>query len=171
VENTYINKSYRVFNIGAANNITAYSCELAFPMEQNVYIEAIDAILTLAEQSREVGELYHTGPIAVRFVRAADAFLSPQFGRNTCMAEIIVVKDTAGGLDLLHRCENVTYTYEGRPHWGQVNSLTGSNGLVRRLYPKLETWLAVRNKIDPIGTFTSPFSQRTGLSQISPSRR
>ena len=77
------------------------------------------------------------------------------------MAEIIVVKDTAGGLDLLHRCENVTYTYEGRPHWGQVNSLTGSNGLVRRLYPKLETWLAVRNKIDPIGTFTSPFSQRT----------
>jgi hypothetical protein len=163
VEKEYVNKSYKVFNIGAANNITAYSTELGFPMKNGVYMDGITMILALAEKAREVGNLYHSGPIALRFVRGTEIFLSPQYGGNTCMAEIIMVKATAGALDLLDRCENASYCYGARPHWGQINSLSGSNGFVSNLYSKFSDWLRVRRKLDPLGTFSSPFSKRAVL--------
>jgi FAD/FMN-containing dehydrogenase len=162
-DEAYIDKSYKVFNIGKGNNIDAYSAELALPMTHDVYIDAIDRILELAGQIAREGGIYQSGPIALRFVRGTDIFLSMQHGGNTCMAEIINVKDTSGALELMYRYEHEMYRFGGRPHWGQVNYISGSE--VHRLYPHLQDWLDIRAVLDPNGTFDSPFSWRVGLTR------
>jgi hypothetical protein len=162
VDEAYIDKSYKVFNIGRGNDIDAYSAELALPMAHDVYIDAIDCILELAAQIAREGSIYQSGPIALRFVRGTDIFLSMQQGGNTCMAEIINVKDTKGALELMYRYEHEMYRFGGRPHWGQVNYISGSE--VHRLYPHLQDWLDIRQILNANGTFDSPFSWRVGLT-------
>jgi D-arabinono-1,4-lactone oxidase/FAD binding domain len=161
----YTNVSYRVFNIGVANKIPAYSCEIGFPMKDNKYIDAVDHFLQLARRDQELGELYLTSPTALRFVKASPAYLSPQFGENTCMMEIIVQKGTKGGFQIFQRLENELYKFSGRPHWGQVNSLTGSNNFIAGMYPKYREWHDIYLQLNPKGTFDNPFSKRVGFCE------
>jgi choline dehydrogenase-like flavoprotein len=163
VDDAYIDKSYKVFNIGKANEIDSYSCELALPMINDTYIEAVDRMLEIAAQVAASGKVFQSGPIALRFVRGTDIFLSPQQGGNTCMVEIICVKDTAGALELMYRYEHEMYRFGGRPHWGQVNSISSYE--VHRFYPHLQEWLEVHKILNAKGTFDSPFSWRVGLSR------
>jgi choline dehydrogenase-like flavoprotein/FAD/FMN-containing dehydrogenase len=165
VDDAYINVSYKVFNIGAANDIDSYSCELAVPMEGFKYIDAVDRILLRAAEMATAGNIYQSGPIAMRFVKKSDFLLSMQQGGNTCMLELIGVKDTLGILEIFYRFEHDIYEIGGRPHWGQMNSVNGEE--VHRLYPFLQDWLKIRKQMDPQGTFNSPFSWRAGLNQTS----
>jgi hypothetical protein len=165
VETSYVNKSYNVFNIGAANNVASYSAEIGFPMTGGVYLDGIDNILNIAAAARADGNIIHSGPIAVRFVAGTEFLLSPQYGGNTAMAELIFVKDTIGWADLMYKYETGSYKFQGRPHWGQFNSMTGSKSMLASMYPRLDAWLQVRDQLNPDGTFDSPFSKRVGLGQ------
>lgn len=162
-DDAFINKSYKVFNIGKANNIPAFSSELALPMDDDLYIEAIDRILKVASDIAKSGNIYQSGAISLRFVKCTDIFLSPQQGHDTCMAEVICVKDTVGALELMFRYEHEMYNFCGRPHWGQVNSMTGYE--THRLYPRLQDWLEINAILNAKETFSSPFSFRVGLSK------
>lgn len=162
-DDEYINKSYKVFNIGKANEIEAYSAEIAFPMKNNIYISAVDKYLEIARQYQKVGKLYLLSPTALRFVKASDAFLSPQYGCDTCMMEIITVAGTQGAFALYERFENELYKLSGRPHWGQINSLTGSHNLVESMYPEYRKWIEVFRRLNSNGTFNNPFSKRVGF--------
>jgi hypothetical protein len=72
-----------------------------------------------------------------------------------------MLRRTQGGLELLAEYEDALYAREGRPHWGQINTLTP--GIVRDLYPGLEAWLAVHDTLNASGVFDSGFSKRVGL--------
>jgi hypothetical protein len=163
VDDEYSNISYKVFNIGVANEVGAYSAEIGFPIEKDRYISAIDRILELAREYESLGEVYLTSPMSLRFVKGSKAFLSPQYGYDTCMLEIIVVKDTQGSFEMMSRFENEMYDFSGRPHWGQVNTLTGSHNLVESMYPEYGKWLDVYHQLNKNGTFDSPFSKRVGF--------
>jgi hypothetical protein len=165
VDDSYLNKSYKVFNIGTANKITAYSAEIGFPLENDKYLEAVDRFLEIAKQLREVGLFYLTSPVALRFVKATNAFLSPQYGRDTCMVEIIVVKGTQGAFEMYDHFENELLKHAGRPHWGQVNRLNGSHGLIKSMYPMYDKWISIYNKLNKQGTFDNPFSRRVGFRE------
>ena len=167
VDDEYSNISYKVFNIGVANEVSAYSAEIGFPVEDGKYISAIDRILELTQEYEALGEVYLTSPMSLRFVKGSKAFLSPQYGYDTCMLEIIVVKDTQGSFEMMHRLENEMYKYSGRPHWGQVNTLTGSHNLIESMYPEYGKWLAVYRQLNKNGTFDSPFSKRVGFRKES----
>ncbi|MCG8606264.1 hypothetical protein MJD09_14925, partial [bacterium] len=52
-----------------------------------------------------------------------------------------------------------------RPHWGQINSLTGSNGFIKSMYPAYDKWMDVHNQLSTKGTFSGPFSERVGISK------
>jgi hypothetical protein len=82
-------------------------------------------------------------------------------GRRTMMIELIMLRRTQGGLELLADYEDALYACEGRPHWGQVNTLTAAR--VRSLYPGLDGWLAVHDRLNASGVFDSGFSKRAGL--------
>ena len=130
VNDDYVNISYRVFNIGAANYLPAYSCEIGVPADEPQLNLAVEKIVEVAARRRRLGNVFHSSPISLRFVKASDAYMSMMQGRDTVMVELIMATHTVGGMELLTAHENALYELGGRPHWGQVNSLTGSHGLV-----------------------------------------
>jgi hypothetical protein len=160
----YTNRSYRVFNIGTANYLPAYSSEIAVPVRGDEHVRAIEAVFEVARRHRELGEVYETSPIALRFVRRSPAYLSMMNGRDTMMIELIQMVRTKGGYELLAAYEDALYAHGGRPHWGQFNTLTGSHELLASMYPELPRWLSVRAQLDPEGMFDSPFAKRVGIS-------
>jgi L-gulono-1,4-lactone dehydrogenase len=159
-DNEYSGPSYKVLNIGAANLLPAYSSELAVPLAN--YEEAIDRLIAVAARHRALGRVYHTGLVSLRFVKASPAYLSMMHGRDTMMIELIQATDTEGGYELLGAYEDALYDIGGRPHWGQVNTLTGP---LDRMYPEFDRWLAVHDELNASGVFDSPFSKRVGISR------
>jgi len=80
------------------------------------------------------------------------------------MVELIMATHTVGGMELLDAHENALYELGGRPHWGQINSLTGSHGLVESMYPRYADWQEIHAQLNASGVFDSPFSKRVGIS-------
>jgi FAD binding domain-containing protein/D-arabinono-1,4-lactone oxidase len=164
-DNEYSGPSYKVLNIGAANLLPAYSSEIAVPLADDAYLRAVDVLIDVAARHRRLGSIYHTGLVALRFVRASPAYLSMMHGRDTMMIELIQATQTEGGYELLGAYEDALYALGGRPHWGQVNTLTGSHDTLRRMYPEYDRWLAVHDELNGSGAFDSPFAKRVGISR------
>jgi L-gulono-1,4-lactone dehydrogenase len=161
----FTSDSYKVLNIGTANLLPAYSSEIGVPVdERGFHVQAVERIFEIADRHREVGSIYHTSPIALRFVRASRACLSMMEGRDTMMIELIQATRTEGGVELLGAYEEALYELEGRPHWGQVNWLTGGGQRVGSLYPRLGEWLDVQRELNRTGVFDGPLSRRTGIA-------
>ncbi len=158
----YTDRSYRVFNIGNANDVPAFGSEIAFPLES--YLEGVEQILKITAQRQELGQAYLTSPFSLRFVKASPAHLSMMNGSDTCMVELISIDRTLGGRELLQEIETKMYAFGGRPHWGLLNFLTGAGGLIASMYPLLPQWLAIRDQLDPAGLFSNAFSERCGLT-------
>jgi FAD binding domain-containing protein/D-arabinono-1,4-lactone oxidase len=160
------NVSYKVLNIGNANLLHAYSAEIGVPVDDaGTHVRAVELIFEIARRHREVGEVFHSSAMSLRFVRESPAFASMMHGRDTMMIELIQLTHTEGGMELLADYEEQLYRLDGRPHWGQVNTLTGSNGLMREMYERWDDWLAVHARFNASGVFDSPFSKRVGISE------
>jgi FAD/FMN-containing dehydrogenase len=159
----YTNASYLVYNIGSANNLRAYSAEMAVPTAGDRHIDAVDTVITTAERYRKEGSIYHTSPIAMRFVAPSRALMSMMYARETMTIELIQLVDTDGGVEILAAHQEELASLEVRPHWGQINTLAGAGELQAR-YPQFGAWQAIRHQLDPDGVFASPFSKRVGLT-------
>jgi FAD/FMN-containing dehydrogenase len=164
VKDSYEEVSYKVLNIGAANVLPAYSAEIGVPMDGR-HVEAVDRIIEVAAERRSLGDVYQSSPLSLRFVKASPAHMSMMHGRDTMMIELIQLTRTEGGYELLAAYEEALYELGGRPHWGQVNTLTGSHGLVASMYPRYGDWLDVRRRLDAGGVFDSTFTKRVGISE------
>ncbi|HXS48141.1 MAG TPA: D-arabinono-1,4-lactone oxidase [Solirubrobacterales bacterium] len=160
---SFVNKSYRVLNIGAANYLPALSSEIGVPVdERNFHLRAVDEIVAVAARHRDLGQAYQSAPISLRFVHSTDAFMSMMQGRTTMMIELIMQTHTQGGTELMAAYEDRLYALEGRPHWGQINTLTRDR--VAELYPQFANWLEVHDELNSSGVFDGPFSKRLGIS-------
>jgi FAD/FMN-containing dehydrogenase len=166
----YVDRSYRVFNIGAANDAPAYGSEIAFATgtgtagdgATGTHLNAVERILQLAADAQSVGKAFLTSPFSLRFVKASPAFMSMMYDADTCMVEFPMLDNSVGGKELLRRIEREMYAFGGRPHWGLLNFVGGV--LIQSMYPKYETWLSVRRQLDPNGMFDGPFTDRCGIS-------
>src|SRR4029078_299020 len=103
----YIDRSYYVFNIGAANDVPAYGSEIGFTMDR--YQAAVERIFEIAAQRQQVGQAYLTAPLSLRFVKASKAYMSMMYGADTCMLEFPMLKDAIGGRELLQEIETDMY--------------------------------------------------------------
>ncbi len=161
----YTSASYKVLNIGTANLLPAYSAEIALPIDDDQsHIRAVERILEVAERHARLGSVYHTSPIALRFVRASDAYMSMMEGRDTMMIELIQMTGTEGGVELLAVYEEALDELGARPHWGQLNNLTPDR--VRSSYPHFGDWLDVQRQLNRTGVFDSPFARRVGIEKV-----
>jgi len=156
----YSNISYKVFNIGQANALPAYSMELGVAVDGR-HIEAVDRILQIAEERKREG-LYHTSPFSLRFVAPSQAYASMMHGQSTMMIELIMVADSRGGMKLLEGYETALADLSVRPHWGQINFLGPGGADV--LYPRWQSWLAAEHEYNESGVFDSPFTKRLGIA-------
>jgi hypothetical protein len=163
VKDEYDEVSFKVFNIGNANLVPAYSSEIGIPMDGR-HIEAVERVFEVADRQRRVGDVYQSSPIALRFVKASPAYASMMYGADTMMIELIQLRGNEGGYEMLAAYEEALYDLGGRPHWGQVNTLTGSHGLVSSMYPRWQDWLRVHRQMNATGVFDSPFSKRVGIA-------
>jgi L-gulonolactone oxidase len=116
--------------------------------------EAIDRVLELVER-RWLPILF---PLEVRFAAADDAFLSTAYGRETCYIAVHQYK----GMEFesyFRGVETIMDEYGGRPHWGKRHYQTAAT--LRDRYPDWDRFQAVRARLDPGGTFTNDYVQRT----------
>jgi hypothetical protein len=164
VKDEYDELSYKVFNIGNANLVPAYSAEIGIPMDGR-HIEAVERVFEVADRQRRLGKVYQSSPIALRFVKQSPAFVSMMHGHDTMMMELIQLRGNDGGFEMLGAYEEALYALGGRPHWGQVNTLTGSHGLVASMYPRYADWQRVHREMNATGVFDSPFSKRVGIAE------
>jgi FAD/FMN-containing dehydrogenase len=165
----YTNRSFKVFNIGSVNNLRAYSAEMAVPIADGGHIKAVEAVLETTDRYRRLGRIYHTAPVALRFVAPSRAMMSMMHRRQTMMIELIQLVDTDGGREVLAAHEERLAALGVRPHWGQINTLAPEELMGR--YPEIERWQEVRRRLDPDGVFASPFSKRVGFTARGVSSR
>jgi hypothetical protein len=164
-DKNYTNVSYRVLNIGLANLLPAYSCEIGVPLDADGrHISAVERVIEVASERRRLGEVYEGSPISLRFVKESEAYMSMMYGRPTMMMELIQPTHTEGGFELLAAYEEALAELGGRPHWGQVNTLTGSHDLLASMYPAYERWQDIHGRLNANHVFDSPFSKRVGIS-------
>ncbi len=159
----YVDRSYRVFNIGAANDAPAYGSEIGFPL--STYLDAAECILQVAADGQRVGKAYLTSPFSLRFVKASKAYLSMMHGADTCMIEFPMLNNTIGGKELLRRIEHEMYGFGGRPHWGLLNFLSGGDKLIGSMYERYPTWLSLFQQLNLDGMFDNAFTDRCGISK------
>ncbi len=160
----YVAVSYKVFNIGAANRVPAWSGEIAIPTDGR-HIEAVETIFAVADAQRRTNRIYQSSPIALRFVMASPAHLSMMNGSETMMIELIELYGSKGAVDLIGAYEEALVPLGGRPHWGQINALAGDGEELAALYPRYEAWQRVHRRMNATGVFDNAFSERVGIAQ------
>ncbi|WP_028079826.1 D-arabinono-1,4-lactone oxidase [Solimonas soli] len=125
--------------------------EYALPLER-----AADILRQLERVIRALDFRVHI-PIEIRFVRGDDAWLSPQYRRDSVCIALPAYGDRpyaayfAAVTELFDRSE-------GRPHWGSAHDKTISD--LRPLYPRLDDFCALRRQLDPHGLFLNPHIAR-----------
>ena len=123
-------------------------------MEYSVPAEAGPACLT------DIRELIRSDfpelrwPVEYRTLAADDVWLSTANSRPT--VTISVHQDIRQDeTDYFRACEAVFLSYAGRPHWGKVHYLNGTQ--LGERHPDWARWWSVRDRVDPAGVFLNDY--------------
>jgi L-gulonolactone oxidase len=95
-------------------------------------------------------------PLEYRTVAAEDAYLSMAHGRDTVTIsahQLAELPHQAFFADV----EAVFRNHQGRPHWGKMHTLKAED--LAKLYPMWESFLKVREQLDPKGRFMNKHLQ------------
>ena len=93
-------------------------------------------------------------PIEVRFIKGDDIWLSPFYQRD-CISIAVHRYFEEDYAAYFKTIEPIFRKYHGRPHWGKINTLRGSE--FRKLYPQWDSFVEVRREMDPQGRFLNPY--------------
>lgn len=146
----YIEPSHQVF----ASPRLVHFVEMEYAVPLDAVPEALGRVRALVQAER----LPLLFPVEVRAVAADDIALSPAYGRETGYLAVHVYRGTPQE-PYFSGVEAIMDDYGGRPHWGKVHHQT-AHSLAER-YPEWDDFLAVRERLDPKGTFANPY-----LSQV-----
>jgi len=166
----YRDKSYKVLYKSAVNlRKRGISSEFAFPVQAELIVDIIRAIFQQAETNRLDGHLYQSSYIPIRFVPASDAFLSPCYQHPRVFIDVPLLRRTKGDREILDRYQKLMMEKGGVPHWGKINYRLYDNfSFIKEKYPKVKTWIRVREEMDPNGTFSNEFIRHMGLMGETP---
>jgi len=149
-----------ILNVGFANELPVVNAE--YGIDAPKAIPAMEAIFDAAAKYQQSG-IYHSSPAAMRWVAKSPGYLSMQ-PVPTCMIEMPNILGVHGYPDIYFRYETMLVQQFGaRPHWGQMNFL--SSDVIKKLYPNVDKWLAVFQKFNQNGRFSSVFTNRVGFSK------
>jgi FAD/FMN-containing dehydrogenase len=103
-----------------------------------------------------IRELVHTRfpenvhPVEVRCVARDNAFLSPQFERDTIVVAVHC-DHLDSGAPFLRAASKLLESFGARPHWGKLHFL--SDEYLQRETPGLDRFRGARRELDPAGVF------------------
>lgn len=89
-------------------------------------------------------------PLEYRTVAAEDAYLSMAHGRDTVTISAHQLAELPHQV-FFADVEAVFRNHQGRPHWGKIHTLKAKE--LAELYPKWDSFLKVREQLDPEGRF------------------
>lgn len=92
--------------------------------------------------------------VLYRTIAADDALLSPFSGRDSVTISLHQ-NASLPYRDYFADVEPIFLACGGRPHWGKVHNLRAAD--LRPRYPEWDEFLAVRERMDPGGTFLNPY--------------
>ncbi|HMR47818.1 MAG TPA: FAD-binding protein [Arachnia sp.] len=94
----------------------------------------------------------------LRTVAADDQWLSPAFARDSLCLHFTWRNEPDGVRRVLPLIERALAPFDARPHWGKWFAMDAAS--VARLYPRLDDFLALAERIDPGGTFRNRYLER-----------
>ena len=147
-------------NFGGPNQAPVLAAAVGVPAA-NIG-DTADGMIDFFQKRRTVAGANITSPIGLRFVKAAEAHLSPAHGRDTCMIEVPILEGTPHARETLGAF--LTFMYEqfgGRPHWGQYNPMPGDH--LDSLYPALPAFLQTFKALNPKGYLDNAFTEQMGF--------
>ncbi|MEM6800432.1 MAG: D-arabinono-1,4-lactone oxidase [Bacteroidota bacterium] len=123
-------------------------------MEYNIPAEAHEEVLKEVMKIASSGKYPVHFPIENRFVKGDDIYLSPASGRDSAYiaCHMYNKKDCKPYFAAL---EDVFKAYEGRPHWGKMNSFNRDD--IEVAYPQFDRFLKHRKEQDPEGIFLNAY--------------
>jgi FAD/FMN-containing dehydrogenase len=127
--------------------------EMEYHLPYETGIEALQEIVNLIE--RKFPEVFF--PIECRFVKGDDCWLSPFYRRDSISIAVhrFFEEDYQ---QLFKEIEPIFRKYEGRPHWGKLNTLGYPE--FASLYPRFKDFLAIRESLDPSQRFANDYLKK-----------
>ena len=160
----FTGKSYKAL-FQSAINLKPYgiSTEFAFPLESQTLMDQVENVIKLTKELKE-DDIYLSSFISIRFAPASKAFLSSSYGKPSFYIEVPFLKGVKGTNEVMDKFQKLFLDQGGIPHWGKANNCLYENpSVIRDLYPKLDTWLEAKRRLDPNGTFTNKFMKTNQL--------
>lgn len=117
---------------------------------------AVEAIRAVRELAPLIAPLLLISEI--RTVAADDLWLSSAYGADAVGLHFTWLRDQAGVEAVLPALEAALLPLGARPHWGKL--YLDADGVVPGLYPKLDAFRALADRLDPTGVFRNPFLER-----------
>ncbi len=96
-------------------------------------------------------------PVEIRFVRRDDAWLSPQYERDSVCITLPAYRDRPHS-DYYAAATELFDRVDGRPHWASAHDKTVVE--LRTLYPRFDDFCRLRAELDPRGLFLNPHLAR-----------
>ena len=166
VKDKFINISHKVLYTGSAyiqNKST--SCEFAYDLDGKQYLQTMDDLFAKIRQLSEEHNIHPAIPIGLRFTQASPAYISPEYGSDVCYVVTPSLLYQHGARLILNSYQDIHIKNGGKPHWAKMtNRVDGRTDLIRRWYPKLDTWLRVMRFFNSKDTFSNCFTDRMGLT-------
>ena len=95
-------------------------------------------------------------PVEYRTLAADDVWLSTAYERPTVTISVHQAIDEPDE-PYYRACEEIFLEFEGKPHWGKVNYLSGEQ--LAAMHTRWDDWWRVRDRVDPNGVFLNPYMQ------------
>jgi len=166
-DNRFVNKSHKVLlNSSEYLMSKSYSCEYAYNRHRKDHIRAVEALFRQAKRLSENYGIYPSSTFAIRFTKASAAYLSPEYNQDVAYVVTPTLFAQRGANLILNTYQDTHIAHNGKPHWGKVtNRVDGRLDLIRRWYPKFDSWQRVMRRFNPNDTFSNSFTVRLGLTQ------
>lgn len=123
-------------------------------MEYSVPLEAGPACLQAIRELLRNEFPAMEWPVEYRSLAADDVWLSTAYQRPTVTISLhqgVEVDDEP----MFRAAEEVFRRFDGRPHWGKVNYLSGDE--LAAIHPRWTDWWTVRDRYDPDGVFLNDY--------------
>lgn len=159
-DKTYVNKSYKVMYQGLDYlKERAYDSEFAIEIENDKYLETVEALIQLLQHLHETYSFQISSPMGIRFVRRSDAYLTPEHGKDVCYIDTPVLKHAYGNEILLYQVQKVFMEQGANPHWGKMNEYV-DKAYIRTGYVKFEAWEKQFRRFNSNGIFSNRFTRQ-----------
>jgi FAD-linked oxidoreductase len=143
----YVDQSFKIF--ASPRIVRFYEMEHALPAE--AVVPALREIRAMVDRK---GYMLNF-PVEVRFTKGDDVALSTAYGRPTAYIAVHVYK----GMEcepFFRDVEDILRGYDARPHWGKMHYRDADE--LSGLYPRWNDFMALREKLDPLRTFSNAYT-------------